>query len=98
MTADIKSLHSAPGSKFEDVCIGDAVGFVDGPGVFPTDNIGVVLGFGEFNYCKHSWGEFVVVRRPDGRTDRVQSFTTIGIGIYHLPTYLIEQDQKRRAA
>jgi len=70
-------------SNFDHVRIGDAIGFVDGPGVFPTDNIGVVTGFGEDRFYKYA-----KVIRPNGSEDKVVSFTTVGIGIYHLPTYL----------
>lgn len=89
MPAEVQTLHSKPGSKFEDVCVGDAVGFVDGPGVLPIDNVGVVLGFGE-----DRWGEYMVVQRPDHTIDKIMSLTKVGIGIYHLATYLIERQRR----
>lgn len=89
MSADVQTLHSKPGSKFEDVCVGDAIGSVDGPGVLPLDNVSVVLGFGE-----DEWGEYMVVQRADLHNERIMSLTKVGIGHYHLATYLIERQRR----
>jgi len=88
MIAEIQSYQTKVASKFSGIKVGDAVGLVDGPGVFPTDNLGVVLGFGEDRFY-----EYVVVRRSDGSTDKIISFTTVGIGHYHLPTYLLATEK-----
>ena len=90
MAAQIQTYQTEVGSKFSGIKVGDAVGSVDGPGVNPTyNNLGVVLGFGEDDFY-----EYVVVQRADGDLDKVIGFTNIGIGHYHLPTYLFEQQSK----
>lgn len=88
----IDTLHTSA-HQFEDVCVGDSLGMVDGPGVFPLDNLGTVLGFGTDRFH-----HYIVVQWADGRQEKIVSLTTVGIGVYHIPTYLIQQDQKRRAA
>ena len=82
MSAEIQTYQTPVASKFSGIKVGDAVGSVDGPGVFPTDNLSVVLGFGEDRFY-----EYVVVQRTNGSRAKITSFTDIGIGHYHLPTY-----------
>lgn len=62
-----------------DVKIGDKIGFVDGPGVQPEDNVGEVT-----KKVEDRWGKHLVVKLEDRETT-VHVLSTVGIGAYLLP-------------
>jgi len=70
--------YSVPKDLF-DAKPGDTVGFVCGPGEFPSDTIGRVYG-----RITDRWGRHLRVKMVDSTFRTVHSFTTVGIGAYYL--------------
>ena len=74
----VKPNYTVPNDLFE-AKLGDIVGFVCGPGEFPTDTTGRVYG-----RITDQWGRHLRVKMRDSTFTTVHSFTSIGIGAYYL--------------
>jgi len=65
--------------EFDNVKLGERIGFVFGPGEFPQDTQGTVTAKRE-----DEWGFHVYVKRDNGNSVSVEGFTKRGIGCYRL--------------
>jgi hypothetical protein len=74
----MKPDYTIPNDLF-DAKLGDRVGFVCGPGEFPTDTTGRV-----YRQFTDQWGKHLRVKMDDSSFRTVESFTDIGIGAYYL--------------
>lgn len=70
--------YTIPNHLF-DAKPGDRVGFVCGPGEFPTDTTGRVYG-----RISDRWGKRLRVKMDDSTFRTVHAFTRVGIGAYYL--------------
>lgn len=70
--------YTIPNDLF-DAQLGDRVGFVCGPGEFPTDTTGRVYG-----RISNDWGRHLRVKMDDSTFRSVYAFTNVGIGSYYL--------------
>lgn len=73
-----KPQYPVPKDLF-DAKLGDSVGFVCGPGEFPTETVGRVYG-----QIRNQWGRHLRIKMSDWNFRTVHSFTSVGIGAYYL--------------
>ena len=72
--------------EFDGLKIGMRVGFVYGPGEFPQDSPGTIIKKEEDYYGFHIW-----VKTDEGHTERIETLTTSGAGLYVLTYDQINQ-------
>ena len=74
----MKTDYAIPNNLF-DANLGDRVGFVCGPGEFPTNTTGRVDG-----RITDKWGQHLRIKMDDSTIRTIESFTNVGIGAYYL--------------
>lgn len=65
--------------EFDNVKLGERIGFVFGPGEFPQHNQGTVTA-----KIEDEWGFHVHVKMDNGNSVSAEMFTKSGVGCYRL--------------